>query len=92
LPSLLTINQIIVTQAGMPFQMPLLASVSSLLQAWFGVQEAGHAIADVLFGAVNPSSRPPVTFRERLEDTPAFLNFGKSDRVIVYGEGVFVVL
>lgn len=45
---------------------------------------------DVLFGKVNPSGRISVTFPKRLEDTPAFLTFGKLDKEIYYGEGVFI--
>ena len=64
--------------------------MKTVLFAWYGGQETGNAISDVLFGDVNPSGRLSVTFPKRLEDTPAFLNFGKTDREIVYGEGVFV--
>ena len=74
----------------MPIQMPWIGSASTLVHAWLGGQETGHAIADVLFGDVNPSGRLSLTFPKRLQDTPAYLNFGKADRTIVYGEGVFV--
>ena len=74
----------------MPIQMPWINSASTLVHAWLGGQETGHALADVLFGDANPSGRLSVTFPKRLQDTPAYLNFGKSDRTIVYGEGVFV--
>lgn len=70
--------------------MPWLPYVNTLVHAWFGGQECGNAISDVLFGHVNPSGKLSITFPDRLEDTPAFLNFGKSDNVIVYGEGVYV--
>ncbi|KAI8167830.1 putative beta-glucosidase I [Colletotrichum sp. SAR 10_70] len=56
----------------------------------FGGQETGNAIADVLFGNGNPSGRLSVTFPKRIEDTPAFLTFGKGQREIMYGEGVFI--
>ncbi|OBT91383.1 hypothetical protein VE01_10598 [Pseudogymnoascus verrucosus] len=81
---------IVITQAGMPFEMPWIEATDTLVHAWLGGQETGHAIADVLLGAVNPSGRLSITFPRRLEDTPTFLNFGKADRHIVYGEGIFV--
>jgi beta-glucosidase len=70
--------------------MPWVKTTSTLVHAWFGGQETGNSIADVLFGRVNPSGRLSVTFPERLEDTPAFLTFGKGTREIFYGEGVFI--
>jgi beta-glucosidase len=70
--------------------MPWLNEVHTLAHAWFGGQEAGAAIADVLFGTTNPCGRLSVTFPRRLEDTPAFLTFGKGQREIFYGEGVFI--
>lgn len=70
--------------------MPWIDNVSTLVHAWLGGQETGHAIADILFGRVSPSGRLSVTFPKQIDDTPAFLNFGKTDRHIVYGEGVFV--
>ena len=70
--------------------MPWADRASTLIHAWFGGQETGHAIADVLFGRVNPCGRLSMTFPKRLEDTPTFLTFGKADRQIYYGEGVFV--
>ncbi|KAF4472515.1 hypothetical protein FALBO_596 [Fusarium albosuccineum] len=83
-------NTIVVTQTGMPIQMPWIQGVNTLVHAWLGGQETGHAIADILFGKVNPSGRLSLTFPKRLQDTPAFLNFGKVDWQILYGEGIFV--
>ncbi|CEL04120.1 hypothetical protein ASPCAL05252 [Aspergillus calidoustus] len=83
-------DTVVIIQAGMPIEMPWLESVNTLVYAWYGGQEAGRAIADVLWGATSPSGRLSLTFPKRLQDTPAFLNFGKTDRGIVYGEGVFV--
>lgn len=56
--------------------MPWANSVSSILQAWYGGNENGNAIADVLFGAVNPAAKMPLTFPQRLEDIPAYGHFG----------------
>lgn len=70
--------------------MPWLKQADTLVHAWFGGQETGNAIADVLFGKFNPSGRLSVTFPERLEDTPAFLSFGKGTKDMLYSEGVFI--
>ncbi|KAF4212262.1 hypothetical protein CNMCM5878_001480 [Aspergillus fumigatiaffinis] len=83
-------NTIIVTQAGCPIALPWVDSAKTLVHAWYGGQETGNAIMDVLFGKVNPSGRISVTFPKRLEDTPAFLSFGKVDKMLHYGESVFI--
>lgn len=81
---------VVVTQTGMPIQMPWLDAAHTVVHCWLGGQETGHAIADILFGKVNPSGRLSLTFPKRLEETPSFLNFGKAERSIYYGEGVFL--
>ncbi|XJF10793.1 glycoside hydrolase family 3 C-terminal domain-containing protein [Mycobacterium sp. AMU20-3851] len=53
-------------------------------------QGGGGGIADVLFGAVNPSGRLAETVPVRLQDSPAYLNFPAEDGRILYGERVFV--
>ncbi len=80
---------VVVLHCGSPVAMPWLADIPALLLAWYPGQEGGHAIARVLFGAVNPSGRLPVTFPKRLEDTPAFGQY-PGERQVFYGEGVFV--
>lgn len=85
---------IVVNSTGTPVAMPWLQDVGALVQSWFGGQEVGNSIADVLTGAVNPEGNLPVTFPKSIEDTPAYGNFpgtfidGKP--VVEYKEGVFV--
>jgi beta-glucosidase len=54
--------------------MPWVSDVGALLQTWYLGNEVGNAIADVIFGNVNPSGRLPLTLPERIEDVPAYLN------------------
>lgn len=53
-------------------------------------QAGGGAIADVLFGRVNPSGKLAETYPLRLMDTPAYLNFPGENGVVRYGEGLFI--
>ncbi|MFI6323020.1 glycoside hydrolase family 3 C-terminal domain-containing protein [Nonomuraea sp. NPDC050556] len=62
----------------------------AILEGWLLGQAGGGAIADLLFGVVNPSGRLAETIPVRLADTPSYLTFpGEFDRVR-YAEGVFV--
>ncbi|BAJ74952.1 beta-glucosidase-related glycosidase [Microbacterium testaceum StLB037] len=64
--------------------------VAAIAEAWLLGQAGGGAIADVLFGAVNPSGHLAETIPLRLEDTPSWLNFPGEQGHVRYGEGVFV--
>ncbi len=64
--------------------------VPAIVEGWLLGQAGGGAIADVLFGAVNPSGRLAESIPVRLEDTAAFLNFPGERGHVRYGEGLFV--
>lgn len=53
-------NTVVVNQSGSPVTMPWADRVPAILQAWYQGQEAGNALADVLFGLKNPSGKLPV--------------------------------
>ncbi|KAI3545279.1 glycoside hydrolase family 3 [Colletotrichum abscissum] len=80
----------VVVQSGTPVTMPWADSVSAIIQAWYGGNETGNSVADVLFGNVNPSGKLPLSFPVRVEDNPAFLNYRSDQRRVLYGEDVFV--
>jgi beta-glucosidase len=81
---------VVVLQTGGPVTMPWLEQVAGVMQAWYPGQECGHAIAEVLFGEVNPSGKLPQSFPVRLEDNPAYINYPGENGRVRYGEGIFV--
>jgi beta-glucosidase len=81
---------IVLLNTGSPISMPWVNKVAAVVQAWYPGQECGNAIADVLFGDVNPSGKLPQTFPARLEDTPTYIDFPGENGKVYYGEGLFV--
>jgi beta-glucosidase len=85
----------VVVNAGAPVEMPWADAAPALVWAWYGGQEAGRAVADVLFGASDPGGRLPTTFPRRLEDVAcharrdAAVYPGRGDEVR-YAEGVLM--
>lgn len=81
----------VVLVSGNAVAMPWIDRVPAVLEAWFSGSEAGNALADVVFGAVNPSGKLPFTFPVRLEDNGAIAlgEFPGGDTV-TYREGLFV--
>lgn len=83
-------NTIVVLNTGSAITMPWLDQVAAVIQASYPGQEAGNAIADILFGDVTPSGKLTQTYPQRIEDTPAYLNFPGENGRVLYGERVFV--
>jgi beta-glucosidase len=86
---------IVVLIDGSPVDMSSwLPKTPSVLQAWYGGSEAGHALAAVLFGDVNPSGKLPFTFPKALADTPAMQGGPRAypgvDGIVHYDEGILV--
>jgi beta-glucosidase len=59
----------------------------AILESWYGGQDAGTAIADILSGAYNPSGRLPVTFYTGVKDLPAFEDYAMAGRTYRYFKG-----
>ena len=65
-------------------------SVPGVIDAWYGGEEGGNAVADLVFGKVNPSGKLPFTFLRRLEDSPSYGNYPGEDLKVHYAEGIYV--
>jgi beta-glucosidase len=63
-------NSVVVLETGNPCSMPWRDKVKAIVQAWYPGQAGGQAIAEVLFGKVNPSGHLPITFPADLLQTP----------------------
>lgn len=87
-------NTVVVLTSGGGVDMSgWLDGVPALIQAWYPGQEGGTALAQVLFGEVNPSGRLPVTFERRWADNPAHASYyptAVDTKRVAYKEGVFV--
>lgn len=81
---------VIVLMNGSPVEMPWADRADAILESCLGGQAAGEAIADILFGDVNPSGKLAETFPSKLSDTPAYLNFPGQCNRAEYREGIFI--
>lgn len=85
-------NTVVVIVSGNAVAMPWVREVPAIVEAWYSGTEAGHALASILFGDVNPSGKLPFTFPARLEDNSAHaLGEYPGDSINVsYNESIFV--
>lgn len=83
-------NTVVVMQSGTPVEMPWIRDVNSLIHAWYGGNETGNTIADVLFGDVNPSGKLSLTFPAHVEHNPAYLNYRTEGGRVLYGEDIYI--
>jgi beta-glucosidase len=67
-----------------------IGQIPAVLQAWYPGQEGGRAIAEILFGDVNPSGKLPISYEKRWEDSAAFGNYPGAGGKVTYREGIFV--
>lgn len=63
------------------------AQCNAVVQAWYGGAHGGRAVAEVLFGEVNPSGRLPVTFYRSDDDLPEFTDYSMENRTYRYFHG-----
>lgn len=83
---------VVVNSGGAVDTSAWLEKVPAYLQAWYPGQEGGTALAEILFGAVNPSGKLPATFERRAEDNPTHASYyaQPGTKTVPYVEGVFV--
>ncbi|CAM2196210.1 glycoside hydrolase family 3 C-terminal domain-containing protein [Paraburkholderia sp. A1RI_3L] len=79
-------HTIVVIESGNPVLMPWKDQVQAIVEAWYPGEGGGQAIANVLFGKVNPSGKLPVTFPVRDQDTPTWGQDGTFPNDPVYAE------
>ena len=83
-------NTVVVLSNGSPVEMPWAAQVPAILEGHLGGQAGGSALADILFGAVNPSGKLAETFALRLEDHPSSHTFPGGPKTVEYRESIYV--
>ena len=70
---------------------PELETCDAIIQAWYGGELGGQALAEVIFGDYNPSGKLPITFYKNTEELPDFLDYTMKNRTYRYytGEALF---
>jgi len=82
---------VVVLNNGAPVAMSAwIDAVPAVLEGWLMGQAGGGALADILFGQVNPCGKLAETFPLKLSDTPAHLNWPGGAGKVQYGEGLFI--
>ncbi|MEU1959873.1 glycoside hydrolase family 3 C-terminal domain-containing protein [Nocardia sp. NPDC019304] len=81
---------VVLAHGGVVRLAPVAALAPAILDGGLLGQAGGGALADVLFGVVNPSGRLAETVPVRLQDTPAYLGFPGENSHVRYGEGLYV--
>jgi beta-glucosidase len=84
-------NTLIVLNNATPVLMdPWIKTAPAIIEAFYPGQEGGHALADIIFGDVNPSGKLPITFPARVEDSAVYGTYPGQKNRAEYKEGIFV--
>ncbi|WP_288420388.1 glycoside hydrolase family 3 C-terminal domain-containing protein, partial [uncultured Microbacterium sp.] len=80
---------VVVVNAGSPVELPWAHDVAAIVQGYFGGQEFGTAVADVLTGTAEPGGRLPTTWPAALADVPV-AEVTPTDGALAYTEGIHI--
>ena len=79
---------VFVNCSGSAIAMPwAVETLPAIVQAWYPGEQGGRAVAEVLFGDVNPAGRLPITFYGSTDDLPAFDDYSMNNRTYRYFTG-----
>lgn len=83
---------VVITGGGAVDMNSWLDATPAVLRAWYPGQEGGRALAEILFGEVNPSGHLPVSFERKWEDNPTHDTYypAEGTKQVIYKEGIFV--
>ncbi len=81
-----------ITSGGNVDSSAWFADAPAMLETWYAGQAGGQALAEILFGDVNPSGHLPATFEKKAEDNPTFAAYypAPGTKTVEYKEGVYV--
>ncbi|CZR45065.1 uncharacterized protein FPRO_15760 [Fusarium proliferatum ET1] len=82
-------NVVVIIQSGTPVSGPW-DQVPAVMQTWYGGNELGHGIADIVFGRESPSGKLPLSWPRVIEDNPSFLSHISEAGICYYNEDIFV--
>jgi beta-glucosidase len=83
-------NVVVVLSNGSPVEMPWADDIPAILEGYLGGQAGAGALADILFGRVNPSGKLAETFPLKLEDNPSYHYFPGGPATVEYRESLYV--
>jgi beta-glucosidase len=81
---------VVIVNSGSPVLLPWRNEVAATLIGYFGGQEFGHALTDILTGAAEPGGRLPTTWPARQEDVPVINVTPAADGTLTYDEGIHI--
>ncbi|KAL2208837.1 glycoside hydrolase family 3 protein [Sarocladium strictum] len=83
-------NAVVVNQSGTPITMRWADKAKAIVHAWYGGNETGHGMTDVIFGDVSPSAKLSLSWPYDNKHNPAYLHYESVNGRVLYGEDIYV--